>query len=95
MKKEKMLEIYDELIEEETKSTEEIAKNIGKLAKSERLVMGLTEILRMKNDILCQLKWMKADIEMHQSSKDAEKAGSLFGMPSVPANDGIVIDEEE
>ena len=91
MKKEKMLEIYDELIKEETKSLEEIAKTIGKLAKSPRLVTGLTEIVNRKRDIVEGLNWMRIDVENH--GKDMRPVDAVFGVKGL--DDGIVIDEEE
>lgn len=91
MKKEKMLEIYDELIKEETKSIEEIAKNVGKLAKSPRLVTGLTDILNQKRCFIESLNWMKKEIQNH--GKNMGPVDAVFGVEGL--SDGIVVDEEE
>ena len=91
MKKEKMLEIYDDLIKEEEKSMEEIAKVIGKLAKSPRLVDGLTRVINQKRDIIENLNWMKKDIENH--GKNMAPIDAVFGVEGL--NDGIVISEED
>ena len=70
---------------------EEIAKIIGKVAKSPRLVSGLTDILNCKRCNLEQLNWMKKDIENH--GKNMGPVDAVFGVEGL--SDGIVIDEEE
>lgn len=94
MTRDKMLEIYNDLLDKEVKSMEEIAKTIGKLSKSFRLVMGLNDVLQAKKAIVDMLTWMTQEIKNHQNKDDMKKTDNLFGVEAEYLDDGIVIDEE-
>lgn len=95
MTREKMLEIYNDLLDSEVKSMEEIAKTIGKLSKSFRLVIGLNDVLQAKKAIVDMLTWMTQEIKNHQNKDDMKKTDNLFGVEAEYLDDGIVIDEED
>ena len=95
MTREKMLEIYNDLLDKEVKSMEEIAKTIGKMSKSRRLVSGLTEVLQAKKAVVDMLTWMAQDIKNHQNKDDMKKTDNLFGVEAEYLDDGIVIDKED
>ena len=95
MTREKMLEIYNDLLDSEVKSMEEIAKTIGKMSKSRRLVSGLTEVLQAKKAVVDMLTWMAQDIKNHQNKDDMKKTDNLFGVEAEYLDDGIVIDKED
>lgn len=95
MTRDKMLEIYNDLLDKEVKSMEEIAKTIGKMSKSRRLVSGLTEVLQAKKSIVDMLVWMTQEIKNYQEKDGSNKTDDLFGIKLPELDDGIVIDKED
>ena len=95
MTREKMLEIYNDLLDKEVKSMEEIAKTIGKMSKSRRLVSGLTEVLQAKKSVVDMLTWMAQDIKNFQEKDGSNKTDDLFGIKLPELDYGIVIDKED
>ena len=95
MTREKMLEIYNDLLDKEVKSMEEIAKAIGKLSKSRRLVSGLTDALQAKKSVVDMLIWMIQEIKNYQEKDGSNKTDDLFGIKLPDLEYGIVIDKED